>query len=569
MKQLLEVARGEVRAEIVLRNGKIINVLSGEIHEGDIAISGNRIAGIGAYDGDQVIDLKGSYIAPSFIDGHIHLESTMLSVKEFVRAVVPRGTGGCVCDPHEFANVAGTAGIDYILSAQGSLPLDLYVMMSSCVPATPLETAGASISVEQIGEYLHKPGITGIAEMMNFPGVFLGWESEINKIAQAQGRPIDGHSPALTGKNLDAYIAAGITSDHECTSADEARDKLRRGMHILIREGTAERNMHDLLPLVTPANARHFSFATDDKHPASLMDEGHIDNHVREALAFGLDPVIVFQMASLNTARHYRAMHRGAIAPGYYADLVVFDNLADVRIRSVYKNGYLVAQDGEYLGSTDVPPVPGKLLNTINTAPFTADDFKIAANGAAKMKVIEIIPRQIVTKAVIEDCTSANGQVTADTERDILKLSVIERHNATGNIGTGFVRGFGMKEGALASTVAHDAHNIVVVGTNDEDMAAAVHELIRIGGGLCVVRNNEVLESLPLPIAGLVSDKPLEEVRAKEDALKAAAKTCGCTLSDPFMTLSFLALSPIPALKVTDQGLVDAEKFELTNLFVE
>lgn len=565
----LSVARGENPADLVLKNGRIVNVLSGEIHEGDVAVSGGRIVGIGSYEGRVVVDLEGSYVAPAFIDGHIHLESTMLTVAEFARAVVPRGTGAVVTDPHEYANVVGLPGIEYILESARHVPVDVFVMMSSCVPATHLETSGARLGRDDIFPYMSRENVAGVAEMMNFPGVYNGTETELGKIDLGVkfAKMIDGHSPGLTGPLLNAYILAGVTSDHECTTLEEAREKVRRGMHVLVREGTAERNLHDILPLVTAANAVNFSFATDDKHPADLEDEGHIDHHVRESIRAGLDPMLAIQMATINTARHYRLRNHGAIAPRCHANLIVFDSLDDIRPRLVYYHGDLVARDGAYLHEKEDPVAFAVLTDTMRVKDFTMADLAVEAR-IGQMKVIDIVPRQIVTTASLVEPKVDDHTVLADVERDILKLVVIERHAATGNIGHGFVRGFGLKRGALASTVAHDAHNIIVVGTNDADMYFAALELIRMGGGQCVVDGGKLIEELPLPIAGLVSPEPLHEVRAKVDALIAAAASIGCVLPDPFMTLSFLALSPIPALKVTDLGLVDSERFEVTELFV-
>ncbi|MCB2205728.1 adenine deaminase [bacterium] len=569
LKHNLAVARGETPADVVFRNGNIINVLSGEIHQGDVAVAGGIIVGIGEYEGKEIIDLGGSYLVPGLLDGHIHVESSMLTVAEFCRAVVPRGTAGAVVDPHEFANVVGLDGIDYVLHAADRLPLDLFVMMSSCVPATPLETAGAKISPMDILMYTRKDHVAGVAEMMNFPGVFLGMDSELQKIGAASGKPVDGHSPGLTGPMLNAYILAGVRSDHECTTIDEAREKLRRGMHILLREGTAERNLHDLLPLVTRENAAQFSFATDDKHPADLEDEGHIDHHVREAIRVGLDPMTVLQMATINTARHYRLSEHGAIAPGRRANFVVVDDLQDFRARSVYYGGRLVARDGETLFTPEAAPELEKMKDSMHVdADFQPGHLGVYQVPHSRIKVIELVPGQIITTAATDTPRIEDDMVLADPARDILKLAVIERHHATGNIGIGFVRGFGLKSGALASTVAHDAHNIIVVGTNDLDMYIATLRLVQLGGGQCIVNDGRVLEELALPVAGLVSDQPLHFVRGKVDQLNSAAHQLGCRLPDPFMTLSFLALSPIPALKVTDRGLVDAEKFELTSLFI-
>jgi adenine deaminase len=563
----LAVARGEIPADIVFRNGRIINVLSGEIHGGDVAVANGMIVGIGAYDGKVIVDLGQRYLAPGFIDGHIHVESSMLTVAEFSRAVVPHGTAAAVVDPHEFANVLGLRGIDYVIHAAEKLPLDLFVMMSSCVPATPLETAGAQINTYDILQYTRKDAVVGVAEMMNFPGVFLGMDSELAKINASNGKPIDGHSPGLGGHNLDAYILAGVQSDHECTTLDEAREKLRRGMHILLREGTAERNLHDLLPLVSKDNAPQFSFATDDKHPADLEDEGHIDHHVREAIAHGIDPMTALQIATINPARHYLLKRSGAIAPGRWANLVVFDNLHDIRASEVYYRGEIVARDGVPAFTPEENTDLDGMRETMHVGDFLVEHLRVLTVPHSRIKVIDLVPGQIITTASTAEPKVEDDLVVADTGRDILKLVVIERHRATGNIGHGFVRGFGLERGALGSTVAHDAHNIIIVGTNDLDIYVAALQLIRLGGGQCVIEHGRVIEELALPVAGLVSDQPLHTVRQKVDDLAAAARHIGCILPDPFMTLSFLALSPIPALKVTDLGLVDAEKFELTGLF--
>lgn len=566
-KQKLAVARGDVPADLVLTNGKIMNVLSAEIHEGDIAITDGRIVGIGKYDGKEIADLEGKFVSPSFIDGHIHIESSMLTVHEFARAVVPHGTGAVVIDPHEYANVLGLVGIDYVLSAAEHVPMEVFVMMSSCVPATHLESAGARLGAEEIAAYIDKKRIAGVAELMNFPGVFLGWDSELEKIEAGKHKVIDGHSPKLSGKNLNAYILAGVRSDHECTSREEAEEKLRRGIHILLREGTAERNLHDLLPLVHDANAVNFSFATDDKHPASLMDEGHIDHHIREAIAFGINPIVAIQMATINTARHFRLKNLGAIAPRCWADLVTFSDLNALHIEDVYKRGKKVASGGQYLCDVTNGASLDALRHTMKVGNFDKRKLRVPAQ-AGKIKVIELVPRQIVTKQIEEIPKIENGELFADTSRDMLKLVVIERHRATGNVGVGFVRGFGLKSGALGSTVAHDAHNIIIVGTNDDDIILAAQTLIDMEGGLCVTNDGSVVGKFALPLAGLVSDQPLEIVREKVDDLCAAAAQLGSKVADPFMTLSFLALSPIPELKVTDLGLVDATKFEVTELFV-
>lgn len=567
-KEKLAVARGDAPAELVIKNARIVNVLSAEIHDGDIAVDDGRIVGIGAYSGREEFDAAGAFVAPALIDAHIHIESTMLTVPEFTRAVVPHGTCAVVADPHEYANVLGLRGIEYLLESTAHVPMDVFVTVSSCVPATHLETSGAQLSSDDMFLLIHRPNVVGIAEMMNYPAVYLGADSELAKIRLGRNMTVDGHAPGLSGKNLNAYILAGVRSDHECTTFAEAREKLRLGMHILMREGTAERNLHELLPLVTPANARNFSFATDDKHPADLEDEGHIDHHVREAIRAGLDPLIALQIATINTARHYRLRNHGAIAPRNWANLILFDSLEDFRPSRVYYRGKLAANDGVYTAGHGESIDTTALQDTIRIHRMIVQDLRVPAAPGSGIRVIDIVPDQIYTKAAVEAPLVVNGWVESDPDRDILKIAVIERHKATGNVGIGFVRGFGLTRGALASTVAHDAHNIVVVGTNDRDMYHAVLEIAHLNGGQVVVRDGSVIEELPLPIAGLVTEKPLKFVRQKVDSLVAAARSCGCTLSDPFMTLSFLSLSPIPSLKITDQGLVDAERFELTGLFV-
>jgi adenine deaminase len=568
MRPVLAVARGEAVADLVLRNARIVNVLSGEIHEGDVAIKDGLIAGIGVYAGPHMENLAGAYLVPSFIDGHIHLESTLLTPGEFARAVVPRGTGAVVCDPHEYANVLGAAGIEYLLEASAGLPLDVQMMMPSCVPATPFESPFTTIGPSTIAYYLSRRGVAGLAEMMNFPAVISGDETELAKLAAAVGRPVDGHAPGLTGGALNAYIAAGPSSDHECTSLEEAREKLRRGMHILLREGTAERNLRDLLPLVTPENAWNFSFATDDKHPAGLEDEGHIDHHLRVCVAAGLPPMTALQIATINPARHYSLGRTGAIAPGYAANLVVLDDLRNFHARTVYHRGAAVARDGIFLAAMPAPPASGDVQGSMRVAPFDDWAFNVPALPDRRIRVIEIVPGQILTRAITAEPRVLEGRAVSDPARDILKIAVIERHHATGRIGVGFVRGFGLQRGALASTVAHDAHNLIVVGTNDLEMTAAALHVLRMGGGQCAVEGGRIVAALPLPIAGLVSDQPLAVVRRQVDALNTAAAALGCTLAEPFMALSFLALSPIPALRVIDRGLFDSEHFELTSLFV-
>jgi len=564
LEQKLRVARGEAPADLLLKNASLVNVLSGEVHPADIAITDGRVVGWGDYAAKQVLDLQGAFVAPALIDGHFHVESSMLTVPEFARAVVPHGTGAVVIDPHEYANVLGLDGIRYVLESSRDLPLEVFIMLPSCVPATEFETAGARLTAEDLRLMIGDERIAGVAELMNYPGVFLGDPRELAKIKAGKGKNIDGHAPGLSGKNLNAYVLAGVQSDHESTELHEAREKLRLGLHILLREGSTERNLSTLAPLVTPANAANCSFATDDKLAGDLVNEGHLDHSVRKAIQCGVPPVTAFQIATINTARHYNLRNLGAIAPRYWADFIVFDDLQKPVIRQTWKKGVLVAENGKYLAaSPESVPLPRSTMNLS----YRRESFAVAAK-VGRIRVIEIVPDQIVTREVIETPKVEAGQVVADPARDILKMVVVERHRATGNVGVGFVRGFKLQRGAIASSVAHDAHNVVVAGVSDADIALAIESLERMQGGLAAVADGRVLAELPLPIAGLVSDRPLAEVIAGMDAANAAAHSLGCDLAAPFMTLSFLSLSPIPELKLTDQGLIDARAMRRTELFV-
>jgi adenine deaminase len=563
----LRVARGETPAALLFKNARLVNVISGEIHDADVAVDDGRVIGFGDYDARQIIDLQGAYLAPSLIDGHFHVESTMVTIPEFARAVVPHGTGAMVIDPHEYANVLGMDGIRYVLESSKDLPIDFFIMLPSCVPATHLETAGARFTADDLAFMMTDNRIAGVAELMNYPGVFLGHESELAKIEAGRGKVIDGHAPGLRGKNLNAYALAGVRSDHESTELEEAREKLRLGMHLLIREGSTERNLEHLISLVTPQNSANCSFATDDKLPGDLVNEGHIDHSIRKAIAHGVAPITAIQMGTINTARYYRLKNHGAIAPRYWADFIVLDDLARFEIKRVYKKGSLVAENGKYL--REKSPGTEQPRSTMNLSYRAPQDFEVSAKGASKIRVIEIIPHQIVTKEILETPRISGGKIVSDIERDILKLVVVERHRATGNVGVGFVRGFGLKRGALGSTVAHDAHNVVVVGVSDADIVAAIKALENMRGGQVTVAGGKIEAALPLPIAGLVSDQPLELVIEKIAELKTAAMRLGCLLDAPFMSLSFLSLSPIPALKLTDQGLVDAVNLKLTSLIAK
>ena len=564
IRQKLSIARGEHAAELLFKNAQLVNVLSGEIHPANVAVDDGRIVGIGDYKGRMTIDLRGAYLAPSLIDGHFHVESSMLTAPEFARAVVPHGTGAVVIDPHEYTNVLGLDGIRYVLESTKHLAVDFFIMLPSCVPATALETAGARITADDLKLMIADERIAGVAELMNFTGVYLGANSELAKIEVGKGKCIDGHAPGLRGANLNAYVLAGVRSDHESTELDEAREKLRLGMHILLREGSTERNLAALIPLINSHNTANCSFATDDKLAGELVSEGHIDHCVRKAIKLGLSPIAALQIATINTARHYRLRNFGAIAPRYWADLIVFDSLKHFSVRQVYKKGILVAENGKFLArSPAAVPLPRGTMNLR----YQPRDLAVKVVRGKKIRLIEIVPQQITTKETLATPKVADDEVVADVSRDILKLVVVERHRATGNVGVGFVRGFKLKGGAIGSTVAHDAHNVVVAGTNDADILRVIEELERSQGGQVAVLNGKVKAELGLPIAGLVSDQPLNEVVKRIDALNAAAHTLGCDLDAPFMTLSFLSLSPIPRLKLTDQGLIDAVRLRKTTLF--
>ncbi len=562
----LAVARGEKPADLLFKNAQLVNVLSGEIYPANVAVDDGRIVGIGDYDAKETIDLAGAYLAPSLIEGHFHVESTMLTIPELTRAVVPHGTGAMVIDPHEYANVLGLDGLRYVLESSKGMPIDFFVMLPSCVPATHLESAGARLVAADLALMIADDRIAGIGELMNYPGVFLGHEAELAKIVAGKGKAIDGHAPGLRGKNLNAYALAGVRSDHESTELEEAREKLRLGMHLLIREGSTERNLEHIISLVTAQNSANCSFATDDKVASELVAEGHIDHSIRKAIQLGVSPMTAIQMGTINTARHYRLKNFGAIAPRYWADFIVFDDLQKFQIRQIYKKGVLVAENGKFLAGS-LPKVE-QPRSTMNLS-YRREQIDVPANAAKQIKVIEIVPNQIVTRCRIEAPKVVSGMMVSDIDRDILKLVVVERHRATGNVGVGFVRGFNLKRGALGSTVAHDAHNVVVVGTNDTDIIATIEALQKMRGGQVAVVDGKIAAELSLPIAGLVSDLSLENVIDQTRALDEAAHRLGCDLPAPFMSLSFLSLSPIPELKLTDQGLIDATRLCLTSLVVD
>jgi adenine deaminase len=558
LKELISVARGETSADLLLKNAGIVNTFVGEIEQGDVAIYGDRIAGVGDYErAKEIIDLQGASLAPGLINGHTHIESSMLHPARYAQAVVPRGTLAVVTDLHEIANVCGSEGINFVTDLARKLPLDMLFMAPSCVPATNLETSGAQISSKEVERILAHPRIIGLGEMMDFPGVVAGDEEALKKISAAKGKVIDGHAPGLAGKELNAYLSAGILSDHESTTLEEGKEKLRRGMYLMIREGSSEKNLDALLPLVTDSTYRRCFFVVDDRSCSDLLREGDIDAVVRKAINRGLDPIRAIQMATINAAEYFRLHDRGGIGPGYMANLMTITDLAKLEIDMVFYRGKLVARQGKPL--FPLPPVTIELENTVRIKSPTAQSLKITPAGET-YPVIQIIPGQIVTKKAVEQVKVVDGAVASDLDRDILKLVVVERHRASGNIGVGLVKGFGLKKGALASSVAHDSHNIIAVGADDLDILKAIEEIKKLQGGLAVSANLEILASLALPIAGLLSPEPLDLVVSQYERVERAATHLGDLPPAPFAILSFLALPVIPELRLTDLGLVDVSE---------
>ena len=563
----LAVARGDEPADLVLSGGRVLSVFTGELLEADVAIAGRHVAGMGpGYEGLERVDASDLILLPGFVEGHMHLESTKLTIDEFARAALPWGTTTVVLDPHEIANVFGVDGVKAMLRAADQIPLDVYVMISSCVPASPFESNGATVTPDDIARFLaDEPNALGLAEMMDFPAVVAGQSDALAKLEAARGRHVDGHAPGLTGRSLNAYLAAGVRSDHECTTYEEALEKRRLGMWIMIREGSAARNLEAVLPIVLEHGPRNCLLCTDDLEPDHLLEEGHVNDVIRKAVAQGCSPADAVLMGTLNAARYHDLPEHGAIAPGYLADIVAVPDLVSFRPAKVWKHGRLVADD---LHPINIPKaaLPDWMRGSIHVAELEGDDFAIAANG--RVRVIGVEPRQIVTQALVEDPPIRDGRAVADPETGLAKVAVIERHRNTGRIGLGFVRGFGMRRGALATSLAHDAHNLVIVGVDDAEMAAAANRLREIGGGQVAMANGEVLGEVPCPIGGLLSDLPVEEVAARTRGIERAAAELGTTLPSPFSAMSFLALSVIPELKITDRGLVDVDRFELVPLEV-
>jgi adenine deaminase len=554
----LAVARGDEPADVVVRGGRVLSVFTREWLEVDVAIANGWIAGLGDYEGREVVDASGRHVVPGFIDAHMHLESTKLLPDEFARLVLPLGTTAVVLDPHELANVLGTDGVHWLLDACEGLPLDFYFMASSSIPASAFESPRRPLLSGDLESLLRRRRVLGLAEMMNFPGVVNADEAELEKLRLATGVHVDGHAPGLLGKALDAYAAAGIRSDHEALTAEEGRERLRDGMWLLIREASMARNLHALLPLVREFGTNRIAFCTDDRDPEDIAENGHINGMVREAVAAGIAPEDAVVLATINPASWHRLWHLGAIAPGYQADLLLLPDLESFQPELTLKAGRPVEEIPE-------PDVPEWVKHSVRNRPVSESDLRIPWERG-KARVIGLVPDQVVTESLSEEPTTADGAAVPDSTRDLAKIAVIERHLGTGRVGLGFVRGSGLQGGALASTVAHDAHNIVVVGMDDADMVRAVERLGELGGGIVVINGGEVRAELPLPVAGLLADAPLAEVITQSLACNDAARTLGWTGATPFLTLSFLALSVIPSLKITDRGLVDVDRFEIVPL---
>jgi adenine deaminase len=567
-KSLIDLAMKNKKADLVFKDAKIVNVFSHEIINADLAVHDGIIVGIGNYDGVENIDLKGKFIVPGLIDSHVHIESSMVSPIEFAKAIVPRGTTTIIADPHEIANVCGLDGIEYMLKSSENLPLDVYLMLPSCVPATNFENSGAILKSEDLEKFINHPRVLGLGEMMNYPGVIYKDQDVIDKIdlAHRNNKFIDGHGPEMKNEELNAYVISGVSTEHECSTVDEMIERLRLGMYIMIREGSAARNLETLVRGVNNFNYQRCLFCTDDKHPEDILGKGHIDNNIRLAIKNGVDPISAIQMATINAATCYNLKNKGAIAPGYYADMLIVDDLKEFNVEKVYKKGVLVGENKKPLfkgAYTD----NSKVIDTINILDIKKEDLSLKLKGDI-VNVIRLLPHNLVTEKVTRKVDLENDEFKYNDKLDILKLVVLERHKNTENIGLGLVENFKLKNGAIASTIAHDSHNIIVVGDNDEDILNAIKEVKSIGGGIAISSQNIILDSLPLIIGGLMSDKDIEYVNSKLDNMLNIAydKLNVSKEIDPFMTLSFLALPVIPQIKLTDKGLFDVEKFDFIEL---
>ena len=567
LERRISVASGKEPADTVIKNGKIVDVFNGEIMEGDIAIVDGYFAGIGEYSGKNIIDANGCYISPAFIDGHVHIESSTVTAREFAKVLLLHGVTTIIADPHEIANVSGVTGIQYMLNSTENLPFDFYFMLPSCVPATAFEHSGATLTAEDLKPFYQHPRVLGLAEVMNYPAVVNAEQDMVRKIYDAKhlGKKIDGHAAGLKANDLNVYMSAGIRTDHESTTTDEARDRLRRGMYLMIREGTVAKDLNQLIPVVNERNARRCLFVTDDKHLDDLVHEGSIDHNVRLAITSGLSPLTAIQMASINAAECFGLEDKGAIAPGYRADFIFLDNLDTIQITDVYKDGRAVVKNGlliRELGNAD-PSISASIRESVRFHELEEDSFQILLKEK-KANIIEIIPNSLVTIHQIEEVDTCElGLFRPSTKKDQLKLAVIERHHMTGAIGLGIVKGLGLKSGAIATTIAHDSHNLIIAGTNNYDMVVAANAIKDIQGGMVVVNQGEVIASLELSIAGLMSDRPYQEVYSKLNEINLALRTLGANDHfNPFLTLSFLSLPVIPELKLTDQGLFQVSTFK-------
>lgn len=565
IEEFIKVSAGKKKADLLLKNARVVNVLSNEILNEDVAVFDGLVCGVGKYSAREVIDLKGKLLLPGYIDGHIHIESSMVTVSEFARTVVPLGTTAVVADPHEIANVLGLDGIKYMLDASKYQPLDVFFMMPSCVPSTSIETSGAVISAGDIFPYLSEKWVVGLGEMMNYPGVINCDMDVLDKIKLVTHKKIDGHAPGLTGKSLSAYIAVGIKSDHESTSYKEAREKLRKGMHIMIREGTATKNLDAILPLVNSDNANNFSFVSDDRSPKDLILDGHMNHIVRKAIERGLNPITAVKLATINTARYFNIPNIGAIAPGYIADMQVLSSFRSKIPSMVFKSGKLISSKGR-IEKLKTEPKDIHIRGSVNVKWLELDNFKLKVKSG-RVRVIKLVPEQIVTQQKKILTPQKDGYLVSDPRRDLLKICVVDRHRSSGNVGIGLINGMGLKSGAIATSIAHDSHNIVSTGVSDEDILTACVEVVKMGGGVVYVENGRMVEKLELPIAGLMSELPIADVNRKLNKLISIVRAKGAKPENPYFILSFLSLPVVPELKITDKGLVDVRSSEIIELF--
>ena len=564
LKKLISVARGQIKADQVIKNCKVVDVFSGKITEGDIAICDNEIAGVGSYEGEVEIDAGGKFAAPGFIDSHIHIESSYLSPEELGKLLVPHGGTTIIADPHEIVNVLGIPGLNYMMKAAENTKLDIKYMLPSCVPSTPFENAGAIINAPEMEEPIKRDNILGLGEFMNFPGV-IGCDDEVlDKIllAKEEGKLIDGHSPGLYGKDLTAYISAGIRADHECATVEDMQDRIAMGMYVMLREGSACHNLKTMLQGVTPENSRRCVMCSDDRQPKTILAEGHLDNHLRMCIEEGLDPISAIRMATLNAAECFHLDDRGAIAPGYRADIVLLDDLEGFNVRKVWIDGELVAEDGNYLPEFEKEDI-STVIGSVHLKDFSKDKFKMNLDSDT-VNTIQIMPGGVVTQKSVDKITVKDGEFVRNPEQDIVKVAVVERHHETGNVACGFLKGYGIKRGAIALSIAHDSHNIIATGVNDDEMAFAVEALRDQNGGIVLVEDGKIIESMPMPIAGLMSDQSGEWVDKKLTAIHEKAYTeLGVNETvEPVMTLCFMSLEVIPEVKLTDLGLFDVTQFK-------